>query len=269
MTTGALILAFNNEQTNYVAMAAWSARNIRRHLGIPTSIITDCQDADQLTDFDAVISADAQTGGTRYFDDYAQTVTWHNAGRTDVYNLTPYDRTLVLDADYVVASSDLKRVLNCSQDFMCYRRAWDMTAGVFLDGLNQFGDHNMPMWWATVMMFQKSNTAQYIFDCMQMVKKNWQHYRDLYSIKQSNYRNDYALSIALGIVSGHTLTVDEIPGPLLSLMPSVTLTHQEWPDHYSVVFTDSDNKLKTMGFSGVDFHAMGKKHLETVIASTS
>jgi len=268
MTTGALILAFNNEETDYVAMASWSARNIRRHLGIPTSIITDCVDAAKLVDFDHVISANSQTGGTRYFEDYDRTVTWHNAGRTDVYNLTPYDQTLVLDADYVVACNDLKTVLNATQDFMCHRHALDLTTGTLFTNLNQFGDYNFPMWWATVIMFRKSNTAQYIFDSMQMVRANWQHYRDLYGIRQSNYRNDYALSIALGVVSGHTLQVDNIPWPLYSLVPSVGLSRVH-EDSYQIQYTDSQNRLKQMTFSGLDFHAMGKKHLEAVIASTS
>jgi len=268
MTTGAVILAFNNEETDYVTMAAWGARNIRRHLGIPTSIITDCQDASKLTDFDTIIPAQAKTGGSRYFEDYDQTVTWHNAGRTDVYNLTPYEQTLVLDADYVVACDDLRRVLNASQDFMCHRHALDLTTGDLLTNLNQFGDYNFPMWWATVMMFRKSNTAQYIFDCMQMVQANWQHYRDLYLIRQSNYRNDFALSIALGIVSGHTLRVDSIPWPLYSLLPSVQLSNV-YQDSYQIQYTDSQNKPKQMTFSSLDFHAMGKKHLEAVIASTS
>ena len=35
LTRGALIFAFNNEQTDYLAMAEWSANNIRKHLGIP------------------------------------------------------------------------------------------------------------------------------------------------------------------------------------------------------------------------------------------
>jgi hypothetical protein len=42
MTTGAIIFAYNNEQTDYVAMAAWTAENIRRHLGIPVALVTDC-----------------------------------------------------------------------------------------------------------------------------------------------------------------------------------------------------------------------------------
>jgi hypothetical protein len=48
MTTGALIFAFNNEQTDYVAMAGWSAERIRRHLKIPTAIITDADPTDPI-----------------------------------------------------------------------------------------------------------------------------------------------------------------------------------------------------------------------------
>lgn len=267
MTTGALILAFNNEETDYVAMAAWSACNIRRHLGIPTAIITDCTDAGKLSNFDVVINTQAQTGGTRYFEDYDRTVTWHNAGRTDVYKLTPYDQTLVLDADYVVCSDDLLQVLRAPQDFMCHKSALDLTTGLPFENLNQFGDYNFPMWWATVMMFRRSNTAQYIFDCMQMVRSNWQHYRDLYGIRQSNYRNDYALSIALGIVSGHTLHVTDIPWPLYSLLPNTKLS-RVYEDSYMVEYTDTENRPKQMTFSGLDFHAMGKKHLENIVANT-
>jgi hypothetical protein len=32
LSQGVLIFAFNNEATDYIAMAAWSAKNIRRHL---------------------------------------------------------------------------------------------------------------------------------------------------------------------------------------------------------------------------------------------
>ena len=128
MTTGALIFAFNNESTDYVAMAQWSAKNIRRHLGIPTAIVTDVDPGDQrLRGFDQVISATASAGGTRWFEDYQATVTWHNAGRTDAYTVSPWDQTLVLDADYVVASDQLKTLLNSNQDFLAHARAYDLT----------------------------------------------------------------------------------------------------------------------------------------------
>jgi hypothetical protein len=266
LTRGVLIFAFNNEQTDYVAMAAWSAKNIRKHLGLPVAIVTDVGDSSRSQTFDKVISAIPASGGTRYFEDYQTSVTWHNAGRPDAYSLTPWDETLVLDADYVVASSELNKLWSSKADFMCYKNALDMSTGKLMTGLNTFGQYNMPMWWATVMMFRKSNTAQYIFDCMNMVRNNWQHYRDLYGIAKATYRNDFALSIALGIVSGHTGVVDEIPGTLLSVMPETVLTKDDLG--YNINFADASGKQKYISFTGVDFHAMGKKHLENIIASS-
>ena len=264
MTTGALIFAFNNEETDYLEMAAWSAENIRRHLGIPVAVVTDVKDASRNRSFDRVVEAAPATGGTRYFEDYEKTVSWHNAGRTDAYSLTPWDRTLVLDADYIVSSNQLRHIIDADSDFMCHRFAFDLARGERLNELNQFGQHSLPMWWATVMMFRKGNTAQYIFDSMTMIKNNWKHYKDLYHITSSQYRNDYALSIALGIVSGHTLKVNNIPGMLVSVLPEHELTQID-DARFEIKFQDQD-KPKRMSLS-MDFHAMGKKHLGDIIAS--
>ena len=265
MTRGALIFAFNNEHTDYVKMAAWSAQRIHRHLKIPVAVVTNAPDrASEQVAFDTIITAHSETGGTRWFEDYQATVSWHNAGRTDAYNLTPWEETLVLDADYVVCSDVLNKLWESNAEFMCHRYAWDTSTGKPLDNLNYFGKFNMPMWWATVMMFRKSNHAQYIFDCMTMIKDNWQHYRDLYQIDRATYRNDFALSIALGIVSGQTWRVQEIPWGLASVLPSATLGKLD-PDYYSLAYTDSDGVPRTVGIGGTDFHAMGKKHLETII----
>jgi hypothetical protein len=267
MTTGALIFAFDNEQTDYVAMAGWSAERIRRHLKIPTAIVTDADPADaRIRKVDRIINATPVSGGTRWFEDYQATVSWHNASRTDAYTLSPWDQTLVLDADYVVCSNDLKTVIDSPQDFMCHRLAWDMTGTNDFDGLNYFGANCMPMWWATVMMFRKSNTAQYIFDCMSMIRANWRHYKDLYHITGSLYRNDYALSIALGIVSGHTLQVDNIPFDLASVMPEHTLTQLD-EDFFQIEYLDN-KRPKKIAWAGTSFHAMGKKHLGDIVANT-
>ena len=266
MTRGALIFAFNNEQTDYLAMAGWSAQRIRRHLNIPVAVVTNDKDRARNLSFDRVIEAQPSTGGTRWFEDYQSTVSWHNAGRVDAYNLTPWDHTLVLDADYVVCSNQLNQLWAIDTDFLCHRKAWDAKTGTDLDGLNTFGQTKMPMWWATVMCFKQSNVSQYIFEAMTMVRENWQHYRDLYQIDRSTYRNDFALSIALGIVSGHTGKVDEIPWGLASMLPDTELTQLD-SDYFALSYTDSGNVPRTVGISATDFHAMGKRHLEMIIAS--
>ena len=266
MTCGALIFAFNNEKTDYLAMAGWSAERIRRHLKIPVAVVTDRTGHPALEGFDNIIYVEPAAGGTRYFEDYNNTVTWYNAGRVDAFNLTPWDHTLVLDADYVVASDHLNRLWNVDTDFLCHKNAWDVKTGQCLDGLNTFGRTKMPMWWATVMCFKRTNFSQYVFDAMTMVRENWQHYRDLYHIDRSTYRNDFALSIALNIVSGHTNSVDEIPWDLASALPDTKLEQLD-DDYFSIEYQDRPGVKRTVGISGTDFHAMGKAHLEKIIAS--
>ena len=266
MTTGALIFAFDNEQTDYIAMASWSAERIRRHLKIPTAVITDCKDSSRLTKFDHVIYAEPVPGGTRFFNDYTQLLTWYNAGRVDAYTLTPWDQTLLLDADYVVCSDQLTAVIDNTQDFLSHRLAWDITVTNDFKGLNWFGDHRMPMWWATVMMFRKGPTAKHIFDCMKMIKDNWLHYKNLYHIHGSTFRNDYALSIALGIVSGHTFDINNIPWNLASIIDIQNLK-QLAPDHFQIDYHDQ-GKLKTIDWQDMDFHAMCKKQLGDIVANT-
>lgn len=267
MTTGALIFAFNNEHTDYVRMAAWNAENIHRHLDIPVAVVTNMPDlAQQYSCIDKVIEAPCESGGTRWFEDYAASVTWHNAGRVNAYCLSPWDRTVVLDADYVVGSAILLNIINSASDFVCHGQAVDITTGQKLESLNSFGRYSMPMHWATVMVFGRNNTAQFVFDSMAMVRNNWQHYRDLYHIDQSIYRNDHALSIALNIVSGHTASAINIPWPLITVMPQHDLSQID-QDHYQVTYRNSSDQLQYLTLSGFDFHAMGKKHLEKIFAS--
>jgi len=268
MTTGALIFAFDNAQIDYVAMASWCAANVKRHLNIPVAVVTDSKRADNDINFDRVIHSEPiAANNSRYFSDFGAHVEWKNSNRTDAYTLSPWDQTLVLDSDYVVASDDLNRVLESPQDFMCHRRAINLSDQDLVDLSTTFGDHKFPMWWATVMMFRRSNTAEYIFDSMTMIRQNWTHYRELYGIRETTYRNDYALSIALGIVSGHTLKVDSIPGVMLNCLPDQKLVQHE-QDHYEIQYQAADGMIRRFGFHKYDFHAMGKKDLGEIVART-
>jgi hypothetical protein len=265
MTTGALIFAFNNEKIDYISMAAWSAKNIRRHLNIPVCLVTDT-DTDTAV-FDQVIYTKiANSNNTRYFSDVG-TVTWHNLNRMDAYNLTPYDQTLVLDADYVVTSNQLQAVLDSQEDFMCHRTAYDVTGLQSFDDLNVFGQYQFPMWWATVMMFRTSERARMIFESMSMIRDNWTHYRNLYANSRSTYRNDHALSIALNIENGHTLRTTDIPWRLASLTPEHQLT-QISQDHYRVDYVTADKKSRWIELTA-DFHTMGKQQLGDIVANNT
>jgi hypothetical protein len=251
MTTGALIFARNNEHIDYVTMAHWSARNIKRHLGIPTHIITDYTRSDS---------------GSRNFADVGQ-VSWHNTNRMDAYRLSPWDRTLVLDADYVVASDQLRSVLDCNEDFLAHRWAYDVTGCNNFDSLNYFGTVRMPMWWATVMVFNKCRRTELIFQAMTMIRDNWAHYKNIYKNNSRTYRNDHALSIALLTINGHTLDHHGIPWRLATLIPEHQLSRLS-QDRYRVDFVNTQGQARWIQLTQ-DFHAMGKGRLGAIIASDS
>jgi hypothetical protein len=262
MTTGVIIFAYNNEHIDYLAMAAWSAKNIRRHLNLPVAVVTNCAVPKDYR-FEQVIIAKTDSVYSRKFEDIEESVTWYNANRVDAYSLSPWSQTLVLDADYVVASSELKKVLEIKKNFVAHNAAYDVTNQPNFGEHNYFGRNRMPMWWATVMMFRRSREAEMIFKCMTMIKENWDHYRGLYGVSQRTYRNDYALSIALGIVDGHTQSYPGIPWNLASVAHSHKLSQLE-ADKYRVEFLTQDNKSRYITLDQ-DFHAMGKSHLGAIV----
>ena len=268
MTTGVLIFAINNEHIDYVSMAAWSAKNIRRHLDLPVCLVTN-RPPDIDYRFEQVIIVPTEPSGQslrRFHDiDPNSIVTWYNRGRVDAYSLSPWSKTLVLDADYVVASNQLKTLLDIDQDFVSHKTAYDVTGVANFNELNSFGRSRMPMWWATVMMFRRGPQAELIFDSMIMIRDNWSHYRHLFGIANSTYRNDYALSIALGIVNGHTLDYTEIPWQLATVTHDHSLT-QTSQDEYRVDFSTYNKKRHWITLNH-DFHAMGKRHLGEIVAN--
>lgn len=266
MTAGVMIFAHNNTQINYVAMAAWSAKNIRRHLALPVCLVTDSDSLGQhAKDFEMILYNNTEQTNTRHFSDVGNVI-WQNMDRIDAYRLSPWHTTLVLDADYVVASDQLLLLFKCHEEFLCHRRALDATGLKHFEDLNYFGKNCFPMWWATVMLFRKTRRCEIIFESMRMIKTHWPHYRALYGITRATYRNDHALSIALNIENGHTLDTTDIPWDLNTVTPDHRLTQID-QDRYRIDFRTPDQKLRWIELEH-DFHAMGKQQLGDIVAST-
>jgi hypothetical protein len=266
MTRGFVIFAYNSDQLDYLSLAAWSAQNIHRHLDLPVCVITDSDHIPDRYEFDQVIQAPRSGTGSRYFADLDATVPWYNGNRSDAYALSPWDQTLVLDADYVVVSDQLKCLFDADQDFLAHQQAYDVTEKDNFDELNCFGRYHNPMSWATVMLFRRSQQAELIFDTMQMIRHNWDHYRNLFGIVQSNYRNDFALSIALSTVNGHVSNQPTIPWRLATVTHEHRLS-QIGPDHYRVDWLTADSKPHWINVTQ-DFHAMGKQQLGAIVANS-
>jgi alpha-N-acetylglucosamine transferase len=112
MNCGALIFAHNNSKVDYVKLAVFSAKQVIKYLDIPVTLVTDnpesvSEEATEIFDKIIVIENSEHNQVKRFYDGttVASNVEWKNFSRSQVYELTPYDKTLVIDSDYIINSS--------------------------------------------------------------------------------------------------------------------------------------------------------------------
>ena len=264
MTRGILIFAFDNKEIKYSSLADWSAGRIRRFLDLPTTVVTDS--AVKLKHADVLNTAAPADNGLRWFEDLKQSVPWANKNRFNAYALSPYDETVLLDADYIVNSDTLLKAFTTGEDILPMGRAFDITNLTTYQSLNQFGGVQFPMSWATCVYFRRSTRAQLVFEMMQMIQDNWDFYRYIYKINKSQYRNDFALSIAMNTVHGNQGRWPVLPWNMASLDPEHHLTTVD-PNTFEIKFIDKSRRLKRITVTDMDFHAMGKNYLGELIAN--
>ena len=217
MTSGVLLFAYNNSHIDYAKHAIFCAKNVKNFLNLPVSVVTDSKNyiqrqyAQHTDVFDSIIEDKTSTEQIKKFYNGKQykKLTWNNHSRPNAYDLTPYEKTLVMDTDYIVSNNSL---LNCfdndrikiTKDFidLCSERD-DKT-------LLRVSDYSIPMLWATVFYFSKaSKSSKILFDLIKHIQENWNFYRLQYQIVGKNYRNDFAFSIALHIMSNPQV---DLPG---------------------------------------------------------
>lgn len=248
MNKGILLFAFNNGKTDYFEMAVRTAKRASKFLNLPVSVVTDSNtDLAQYENvFDKVLIEEANTSNTK------DKVVWINKGRHKAYELTPYDETLILDTDYLINSDRLLKPFEMYDDFMCH----DSTSFVMIENVaEKVSLKFIDTAWATVIYFKKTPRTKQIFECMEMIQNNYNHYIKVFDITNTMYRNDYSLTIALWIVNGHTINKqDYIPWSLLHLNNQIkahTITDT------SYIFFNGDKKYITL--TDTDFHCLDKQ----------
>lgn len=216
MTKGIVIFAHNNPDFDYGSLAFYCAKQAKKHLNVPCCLIGDHGTISWLRSlrgpevdnvFDNIVEIELPDGiqKRRVMDgaNTAHNLPWANNTRSLVYDLTPYEETILIDADYVVLSDYLNNLWSGKDDFMIPDHAVDLN-GVSLSGEDFIGDASIRNKWATVVYFRKSKNNEILFNLMQYIKEQWVVYRVLYGIRGSLFRNDHLYAIALHILSGYT-----------------------------------------------------------------
>lgn len=263
MKTGALIFAFD-DTIEYTKIASECARRVKKYLNIPCTLVTN--QIKTIANFDNQILTEIpeKPSKRKWADGSKQSVLWHNRDRCSAYALSPYDKTLLLDADFMLNSDQLQTVLDADGDFYAHNTRQYLVE--HLPKKETFGMDKNTMWWATVCVFQKTQFTKDLFDAWKMVQDNYKHFDNLYKFNSPIYRNDYALSCALLLCNGGEEHRLAIPWPLLNVADShrLEIINGIFTIGYNV-FENDATKPKHMALYDQDLHIMAKHSLEKLL----
>ena len=222
---GVLLYCFNTESYRYDKIAAKTIPLLRQNLGLEITVVTNDETRVHLPEQEGVnyMVIENQTGN------YINQKSWHNLDRHRAYELSPYEKTILLDIDYFCYSDYLLTLANTDQDFMVHDKVHDVTGH---DSYEFARNSMIPMVWATVIIFKKTPRAMAIFDMVKYVKERYSYFCDLYRIDFQNFRNDYAFAIALhqlGGFKGYETIPNRLPTlPAAAKVTEVSATHVSW-----------------------------------------
>lgn len=219
---GALLIARNNGQIDYVKQAVFLANRIKKYLDLPVSLITDSTDYLEnnfdTSVFDNIIDIKYKEvrNNRAYFDGtlYYKTAPFKNNIRAEAYNLSPYEETLLLDTDFIISNSILKNCFSSQSNLMMYKNSYDVAKVRDEREFDYISEYTIDFYWATVVFFRKTKENKIFFDLVKHVQEEWNHYSRVYQLNSPLFRNDFAFSIAVHIMNGFTSGdfVSPLPG---------------------------------------------------------
>jgi hypothetical protein len=274
MTRGVLIFAQNNSSIDYTKMAIYAAERVRKFLNVPVSIVTDSRE--QLLShnsdvFDTIIDINDAAYYTKYFYDGIETsvsLPWKNTSRSNCFYLSPYDETLVIDADFIINSSTLSYCWNQPNDFLIYKNSFDLAQRDNQTEFTSISEYSTDFYWATVFWFRKTDNTAAFFNLVSHIKDNWSYYKFIYQIHSTNFRNDLAFSIALHMMNGFTAGnfAGHLPSKLFYIHDmDMLLSINDTTMNFLVQHNAAHGGYIPAKTVGIDVHVMNKHSLLRVI----
>ena len=295
---GAIFLAYNNKQINYVKLACLSASSVRKHLNLPCSLITDVGSLRHFEKLEYIqvdkifenIIIDEKTDEDykedhfyskykignidnvrKYYDTPYSTFNsqFKNLTKHNIYNLTPYDRTILFDVDYLVNNDILNLAFNIDAPIQLYKNAQSLK-NVIPENISdkRLNEVSIPLYWSTVIYFDKSPMSNMFFDLWAHVKENYDYYQSIYKFSKGLYRTDFAVSISMHLLKGFNDCVDDV----FAELPASPMKYMSYKDDIAsvdkngIVFFANDykeewNNILTYS-EGENLHMMNKRAID-------
>jgi len=274
MSKGAVLIARNNAEVDYVKQAVFCANRIIKYLEIPVSIITDNMDYIETNfsnhPFDNIIVIENDTNYTykKYNDGNftRKSLEFKNTSRCDVYDLSPYNETLLMDTDFIVSNSVLKNCFLQKNNFLIYKTGFELSNWRDLSEFDYISETSIDFYWATVVYFKKTDTNKLFFDLLKHIKENWLHYRRLYNLNTDTFRNDHAFSIAIHIMNGYQQGnfANPLPGTMFyTTDKDILLTLNDTTFKFLIEY--KSGTYFPASITGSNVHVMNKFSLNRVI----
>ena len=280
LSKGAIFFAYNNEQLNYIKLACLSASSVKKHLNLSCTIITN-ESSLQYSDntktkdtFDNIIIEEHkkwESNPRSYLDTpYASyKAQFFNLNKHEVFELSPYDQTILFDVDYLVNNDILNLAFNIDAPVQLYKNAQTLK--------NTEPDHStdrrlsnvgIPLCWSTVIYFDKSPMSKMFFDMWKHVKENYDYYQSVYKFPTGFYRTDFAVSISMHLLKGFVDCVDDV----FAELPASPMKYMAYKDDIArvdkngIVFFANDykeewNNILTYS-EGENLHMMNKRAID-------
>jgi len=275
MNTGGLIFAYNSRDVDYAVTAIIAGGLAKKHLNIPFSLITDESTVEWMKEskvwakanevFENFILTDRPANyNSRLLNDgtHSSVVPFINSGRSMAFDLSPYDKTLLIDSDYLVFSNKLSKYLELDHSVMIGSAMNDIQGERigFLD--KTVSDVGVHLLWATTVIFTKDAEAKLFFNLVKHVEKNYQLFSDLYRYSAKQYRNDIAFSVAKHIIDGFETVLDDALPPILTVHDKDILVDVN-QDKLTFLITDinAPDKFVACTVAGQDTHVMNKQSI--------
>lgn len=232
---GVLLFANNTNVVDYQKIADLSSKLISKYLNLPTTIVESTNIKNQ-----------------RYIDNSWHQ--WKNGGRWQSYELSPYDKTLLLDVDYFVFSNNLNRLFEFSSDYIICNNSITPT------GIqpNFMGVNSISHRWATIFYFEKTEKTKSFFDIVRRVENNFVYYTKLFNTDDHSFRNDFAFTIADIIMNGYTLDHNTfLPWSMITIEDKILSI--DIKNSFFIVRTEKNAIIMPKN----DFHVIDKNYLMT------
>jgi len=274
MNKGIIVFAYNSRKVDYSLLAIISGGLAKKHLGLPISLITDQSTVDWMNEnntiekaneiFSSIILTERpQSENYRNLSDGNEidNIPFINANRYSVWDLTPYDRTLLIDSDYLIFSNRLRAYLDSTDDFMIGKSMTDL-GGERVGTLDRYVSETGPnLYWATNVIFNKNKDTKLFFNLVDYIKENYNYYSELFRFYPRPYRNDISFSIAKHTLDGFTTNTENSLPSIPTITDKDILVDVSVDGKLTFLINQGNNDFVAISVKNQDVHIMNKQSI--------